>query len=96
MHDDGVGLGDAQLVLVETVEVVVLARRRDHAAAGALVLQAQQLGEIELSVDAILPRDVVGLLGQAGHQLVAQFQLEFLVETVGQLAADALLQILAA
>ena len=60
-----------------------------------LALQAQQLGEIQAAVDDIRPGNVAQMIGQARHDVVAQFQLELLVEAVGQFLLDAILETLA-
>jgi hypothetical protein len=59
-------------------------------------LQSQQLGEVEFPVDSfVLWQVAVAMLGQAGQHFVAQFELEVLVDAVGQFPADAVLQRLA-
>ena len=60
-----------------------------------LALQAQQLGEIQAAVDDLRSGNVGHMIGQARHDVVAQFQLELLVEAVGQLLLDAILKALA-
>jgi len=57
-----------------------------------LALQAQQLGEIQAAVDDFRPGNVGQVIGQARHEVVAELQLELLVEAVGQFLLDAILE----
>jgi hypothetical protein len=59
-----------------------------------LALQAQQFGEIQAAVDDFRPGNVGQMIGQARHEVVAELQLELLVEAVGQFLLDAILKTL--
>ncbi len=47
MHDQRVGLGGPQLVVVEPEEMKILARRRHEGAVHALALQAQHHDDVD-------------------------------------------------
>src|SRR6185437_954556 len=71
MHDEGVGLGDGELVVVEAEEMKILACRRDEAAMHALGLQTQHHDDVDVLEAALhvvedLDAEPLGLGGEEG------------------------------